>query len=52
MIIVVCLSVTYEQEVTRSDLTRAKTFSFSASLDLGRYNRQLNDKTGNDPSCD
>ena len=28
----------YEREVTGGDLTRAKKFSFSASLDLGQYN--------------
>ena len=52
MIIVVCLSVTYEREMTGSDLIQAKTFSFSASLDLGRYNRQPNDKTSYGPNCD
>ena len=40
----ICHSVTYKREVTRSHSIRAKKFSFSASLDLERYNRQPTDR--------
>jgi hypothetical protein len=43
----VCLCVrpcvTYEWEVTRNNSTRAKKFSFSASLDLVRYKSPIHD---------
>ena len=47
----VCVCV-YEREVTGSHWTRAKKFSFSASLGLGRYNRQPTDTAGYGPSRD
>ena len=40
----------YEQKVTGSESTQAKKFSFSASLDMGRYNRQPTDTAGYGPS--
>jgi hypothetical protein len=40
----------YEWEMTGSHLTRVETFSFSASLNLGRYKRQPTDTTSYGPS--
>jgi hypothetical protein len=41
-----------KREVTGSHLTRAKKFSFSASLDLGHYNRRPTDTAGYGPGHD
>ena len=43
----------YEREVTTNNSTRAKKFSFSASLDcMGHYKRQPTDMAGYGPSHD